>query len=148
MTQQPYETVEPPAPTVYSRPVRVIALMFLAIFTVGIGNVIYFVRHRPRPVTVSALALLQQRDSINAQLARMYPAQPQTPVPDPDDFVETRDGSNALIPEDENGKASIWKDTKSGSRIFCLDSCIVLPASHRHHRLGSHIPKGKDGHPA
>ncbi|MGI4829507.1 MAG: hypothetical protein ACRYFU_15125 [Janthinobacterium lividum] len=148
MTQQPYETVEPPAATVYSRPVRVIALMFLAIFTVGIGNVIYSVRHQTRPVTVSALALLQQRDSINAQLARMYPAQPQTPVPDPDDFVETRDGSNALIPEDENDKASIWKDTKSGSRIFCLDSCIVLPASHRHHREGVTSPKGKDGHPA
>ena len=141
MTQQPHETAEPTGPTetteptgptVYSRPVRVIAFGLFAVLSLGVGNVIYSARHQPKPVIVSALTLLQQRDSINAQLARMYPAQPQNPVPDPDDFVEKRDGSNALIPEDENGKASIWKDTTTGSRIFCLDSCIVLPASHRH----------------
>lgn len=134
MTQQPHETVEPSVLPVYSRPVRVIAVTFLAIFTVGVGNVIYSARHQPKPVPTPAWRLQQQRDSINAQLARMNPAPPQTPAPDPDDFVETRDGSNALIPEDENGKASIWKDTTTGSRIFCLDSCIVLPASHHHSR--------------
>lgn len=129
MTQQPYETEAPPTPTVYSRPVRVIAVAFLAIFVVGIGNVVYSARHRPEPVKASAWELQQQRALIDAQLARMYPPKLQAPVPDPDDFDETRDGSDSLSLEDENGKASVWEDKKSGSRIFCLDSCTVLPAS-------------------
>ena len=132
MTQQPYETAEPTGPTVYSRPVRVIAFGLFAVLSVGVGNVIYSARHQPKPVTAttSAWVLRQQRDSINAQLALMNQAQATTP--DPNVFDEKRDGSETIFPEDENGKASIWKDTTTGSRIFCLDSCIVLPASHRH----------------
>lgn len=134
MTQQPYEIEAPPTPTVYSRPVRVIAFGLFAVLSLGVGNVIYSARHRPKPVTAitSAWVLQQQRDSINAQLARMNPAQAATT--DPNVFDEKRDGSATIFPEDENGKASIWKDTTTGSRIFCLDSCVVLPASHRHSR--------------
>ncbi len=53
---------------------------------------------------------------------------------DSDAFDEVRDGSHALSLEDTNGKASIWQDTTSGARIFCLDACMLLPRPHHHHK--------------
>lgn len=48
-------------------------------------------------------------------------------------FVESTDGDQALTLEDVNGDGSIWKDEKTGSRIFCLSAsstgtaCLTLP---------------------
>lgn len=128
MTQQPWDTVAPSAPpTVYSRPFRVMIVAFLAIFAFGIGNTIYSVRHRPAQVTASNLT--------QGRLTQVHTtmAQPQAVSARPT-FDENRDGSGSLDLEDLNGTATVWDDEKSGSRIFCHDSCIVLPAPHRHHR--------------
>ncbi len=127
MTQQPWDTVVPSAPTVYSRRFRVVIVAFLAIFAFGIGNTIYSVRHRPAQVTASNLT--------QGRLTQVHTtmAQPQAVSARPN-FDENRDGSGSLGLEDLNGTATVWDDEKSGSRIFCHDSCIVLPAPHRHHR--------------
>ncbi len=118
MTQEIWEITPPPAKPQISDAAKIIAVIATAILILG-GLNIYSGMHHRQPVP-SPLALQQLR--------------PVLPPPvDPDDFNEARDGSGALIPEDENGKASIWKDTTTGARVFCLDSCIVLPRS-RHHR--------------
>ena len=126
MTQQPWDTAALSAPTVYSRPIRVMIVAFLAIFAFGIGNTIYSVRHRPAQVTASTFT--------QGRLTQVHTtmAQPQ-PVSARPIFDENRDGSGSLGLEDLNGTATVWDDEKSGSRIFCHDSCIVLPAPHRHH---------------
>ena len=126
MTQQPWDTVAPSAPTVYSRPFRVMIVAFLAIFAFGIGNTIYSVRHRPAQVTASTLT--------QGRLTQVHATQPQLQAdPGRPIFDENRDGSGSLGLEDLNGAATVWDDERSGSRIFCHDSCIVLPALHRHH---------------
>ena len=126
MTQQPWDTVAPSAPTVYSRPFRVVIVAFLAVFAFGIGNTIYSVRHRPAQVTASTLT--------QGRLTQVHATQPQLQAdPVRPIFDENRDGSGSLGLEDLNGTATVWDDEKSGSRIFCHDSCIVLPAPHRHH---------------
>ena len=129
MRQQPRDTVAPSAPTVHSRPFRVVIVAFLAIFAFGIGNTIYSVRHRPAQVTASTLT--------QGRLTQVHttPTQPQPVLARPI-FDENRDGSGSLGLEDLNGTATVWDDEKSGTRIFCQDSCIVLPSPHRrrHHR--------------
>lgn len=118
MTDQTWEPTFPPAkPYVRKAPI-VITLGALAVVVIGFTNLYESmkpVHHSPSP-----LALQQIRPVIKAP-------------PDPDAFDETRDGSNALSIEDTNGKASIWEDTKSGARIFCMDSCMLLPRAHHHH---------------
>ncbi len=113
------ETVLPPVKPQFNQGKAMLVVAGVAILVLGGFNV-FSASHSPRPVP-SALKVQQLQAAI--------------PVPvDPNAFNEDRDGSNALSLEDENGKATLWKDTKSGSRIFCLDSCTVLPASHRHRR--------------
>lgn len=129
MTQQPWDTVAPSAPTVYSRQIRVMIVAFLAIFAFGIGNTIYSVRHRPAQMTASNLT--------QGRLTQVHATQPQfQAIPGRPIFDENRDGSGSLGLEDLNGTATVWDDEKSGTRIFCHDSCIVLPSPHRrrHHR--------------
>jgi len=119
VTQQLWEvTLPPPAKCYFKKDKLLIALGIVVLFTY-LACFIQSVSRPPR--AYPPLRALQQ-------------LQPVTAAPDPDAFQEARDGSNTLVPEDENGKASIWKDTTSGARIFCLDSCIVLPSSHHHHR--------------
>ena len=102
---------------------------FLAIFAFGIGNTIYSVRYRPAQMTASNLT--------QGRLTQVHAVQPQL-QPDPRRPIsdENRDGSGSLGLEDLNGTATVWDDEKSGTRIFCHDSCIVLPSPHRrrHHR--------------
>ena len=120
MTEQTWEPTFPPAkPYVRKAPI-VITLGVLAVVVIGFLNLYESmkpVHHLPSP-----LALQQKSPVIQ-------------PPADPDAFDEDRDGSNALSLEDTNGKASIWQDTTTGARIFCLDSCMVLPRrAHHHHR--------------
>ena len=100
-----------------------LAVVGVAVLMIDALN-IFSASHPPRDALPSPSALKLQ------QLQATMPA----PV-DPNAFHEDRDGSNALSLEDENGKATIWQDTASGSRIFCLDSCTVLPTAHPHHHI-------------
>jgi hypothetical protein len=129
MPEQLWEA--PPSPAVRNRTVPIIILIALAILVIGIANIVDAARY-PRK-SASALELQQQRAVMKAELAHSAPPPPEITTPKPDAFDQSRDGSNALSLEDENN-ASVWQDKTSGSRIFCLGSCMVLPASHRHHR--------------
>ena len=119
MTQQLWEVTAPPPAKSYSRRDKESLVLGFVVFLAFFALIVN-VLSRPSHITPPL--------QVHQQLPQV------TPPPDPDAFEEARDGSNALVPEDENGKASVWKDTTSGARIFCLDSCIVLPVPHHHHR--------------
>lgn len=116
MTEQTWEQTPPPS----FRPARNILVVGVLAF-VAIAAADVYEATRPPHRSVSPLAF---------QPLRPVVAEPA----DSDAFDEARDGSNALSLEDTNGKASIWQDTTSGARIFCLDSCTLLPRAHHHHR--------------
>lgn len=114
MTEQIWGPTPPPS----FRPARsILAVGVLALAAIAAANV--YEATRPPHHSVSSLAF---------QPLRPVVAEPA----DPDAFDEARDGSNALSLEDTNGKASIWQDTTSGARIFCLDTCMLLPRPHHH----------------
>lgn len=117
MTEQTWKSDFPPA-----RPRNasiVIAFGLFAVIAIAVVNL--YEGMRPAHHVPSALLAQQLRPVVQAP-------------PDPDAFNEDRDGNNALSLEDTNGKASIWQDTTSGARIFCLDSCMLLPHPHHHHK--------------
>lgn len=121
MTEQAWEaTLPPPARPSLTPAQAIIAVGVLACLAIAGANV--YEATRPPHHPLSPLALQQLR--------------PVLPAPaDPDTFDEARDGSNALSLEDTNGKASIWVDTTSGARIFCLDTCMLLPRTHHQHKI-------------
>jgi hypothetical protein len=118
MTQTLWE-VPPPTKIGIPRATKALAGLASVILILG-GLNLYSGMHHSSP-TPSPLALQQLRPILPATV-------------DPDAFNEDRDGTKELSLEDVNGKATIWEDSKSGARIFCFDSCMVLPASHHHRR--------------
>lgn len=119
MTQQLWEVPSSPAKPPIPQAIKIIAAIGAVILILG-GFNLYSGMHDKHPAP-SPLALKQLRP--------VFP-----PPVDPDDFNEARDGTKELSLEDVNGTASIWEDSKSGARVFCLNSCIVLPRPRHHHR--------------
>lgn len=115
MTEQTWEPTPPPS----FRPARnILVVGVLALAAIAAANVY----EATRPIHHSASPLAFQ------------PLRPVVAEPaDPHAFGEARDGSNALSLEDTNGKASIWQGMTTGARIFCLDTCMLLPCTHYHH---------------